>query len=212
MTELKIDFEAVFVDHGGDWPETYEYVEYFKSKYPLTILKPKEGNIYDYCWDHEMVPAMHPRWCTRIFKIKVIHDYYEKPCFQYVGIDSGEAKRARISTNKGVENRYLLIEHEIDRQGCKDLIKKHGLKIPMKSGCYICPFQRRSQWKGLRIKHPELFCKTEQLEKRNMDYRVRNGKKKMFLSGSRKNLRSIVNEDQMNLFPEDDYPPCQCGL
>jgi 3'-phosphoadenosine 5'-phosphosulfate sulfotransferase (PAPS reductase)/FAD synthetase len=32
-----IDFEAVFVDHGGDWPETYEYVEMFSKKYPLTL-------------------------------------------------------------------------------------------------------------------------------------------------------------------------------
>ena len=35
-------FEAVFVDHGTDWPETYEYVDMFKEKYPLTVLKPNQ--------------------------------------------------------------------------------------------------------------------------------------------------------------------------
>ena len=34
------DFEAVFVDHGTDWPETYEYVEMFKKMYPVTVLRP----------------------------------------------------------------------------------------------------------------------------------------------------------------------------
>ena len=29
MERLGMDFEAVFVDHGGDYPETYEYAKYF---------------------------------------------------------------------------------------------------------------------------------------------------------------------------------------
>ena len=41
MQDLGIQFEAVFVDHGGDWPETYEYVEYFVATgRPVTVLTP----------------------------------------------------------------------------------------------------------------------------------------------------------------------------
>jgi len=35
LLDQKVEFEAVFVDHGTDWPETYDYVEMFKKKYPL---------------------------------------------------------------------------------------------------------------------------------------------------------------------------------
>ncbi len=212
LLDQGVEFEAVFVDHGTDWPETYEYVEMFTKKYPVTILAPKEGNLYEYAWDHKMVPATWPRWCTRQFKLSVLFKYYETPCFQMIGIDAGEAKRARISIEKGVENRYPLIEANIDRDGCKKLIKKHGLPIPNKSGCYICPFQTVRQWKELRMKHPDLFCKAEQIESRNMDYRVSKGKKPMYLSPRRASLRAIVDEDQGQIFEIDEYPPCNCML
>ena len=81
----------------------------------------------------------------------------------------------------------------------------------MKSGCYICPFQRIRQWVELRHKHPDLFCKAEQMEDRNMEHRRSKGKKAMTLN-RRKRLKSVVEEDQINLFEQDNYPPCQCGL
>ena len=217
------DFEAVFVDHGTDWPETYSYVRMFsdyiqllKGCKPITIIKPKENNLYDYCWDHRMVPAIYPRWCTRQFKIKPLFDYYEKPCFQLIGIDAGESKRARISAIDGVENRYPLIEADINRDKCIKIIESEVVyepfPVPIKSGCYICPFQTVYQWKELRHKHPDLFCKAERLEERNIEYRKSKGKKPMYLSPKKASLRSIVEEDQYKLFEIDEYPPCNCML
>jgi len=212
LSEMGQDFEAVFVDHGTDYPETYEYVEYFCSKYPVTVIKPKEGTLYDYCVAHKMVPATWPRWCTRQFKLSPIFKYYKTPCWQYIGIDAGEAHRARISSEKGVENRYPLIEADINRALCIKLIKRHGLKVPRKSGCFICPFQTIYEWKMLRMEHPELFCKAEQLEAINMEYRKSKGKKPLFLYGNARSLRSVVEENQLRLFGRDKYPPCNCGL
>ena len=227
LLDQKDEFEAVFVDHGTDWPETYEYVNMFQGWLKkhghdqITVLKPAhskdlEGkpfsNLYEFSYFRRIVPSGFRRWCTADFKVKPIYKYVDTPSFMLIGIDFGEAKRARISTEKGIENRYPLIEYEIDREGCKKIIYDSGLDIPMKSGCYICPFQRKAQWIELRKKHPELFCKAQQLEDRNMEYRIEKGKKPMTLSSSRKRLKSFIDEDQMHLFEEDNYPPCQCGL
>jgi len=220
LVEQETDFETVFVNHGTDWPETYEYFDMFqewigKRGYkPITVLMPDVSginNLYDYCMKYKMVPSTMRRWCTDKFKVSVIHKYYKKPCFNILGIDSGEAKRARISSNKGIENRYPLIEAEIDRQGCKSLIVKHGLPVPMKSGCYICPFQRVGQWKELRRTKPDLFCKAAELEKINMEYRRSIGKKP-FPINYKKTLPVVVDEYQHFLAEEDEYPPCQCSL
>ena len=212
----KLDYdEAVFVDHGTDWPETYEYVEMIKNKFPLTVLKPiYEGysNLYEYCWFRKMLPARWPRWCTARFKVGPLTEYHEKPCFVMIGIDYGESHRAKISSNNREESRYPLIEAEIDREGCKQIIKDHGLPVPQKSGCYICPFQRVADWKQLRRRHPDLFCKTEQLEKRNDTYRKSKGKSGGYLNPHKKSLRATVDEDQVKLFKEDEYPPCECML
>jgi hypothetical protein len=219
------DFEAIFVDHGTDWPETYEYTEMLQNwlkdrgHKSIKILKPnlfrkKDGrtfdSLYDYAFFYKMIASRMFRWCTAEFKVKPIHRYVKTPCFMYIGIDYGESHRAKISTQSGIENRYPLIEHGINRSGCEKIIKDHGLAVPMKSGCYICPFQPNGQWIELRKKHPELFCKAQQLEINAANHRIKRGKKPISIKS--KSLKSIVDEDQMNLFEQDDYPPCQCGL
>lgn len=180
-------FEAIFVDHGTDYPETYEYLKMFQDwlenqgQTRITVLKPAvEGyeNLYDYYFRWKMAPSMHKRICTDKFKVRVVQEYVDTPCFMLLGIDAGEkSSRMKISTNKGIENRWPLVEAGIDRPGCKEIIAAHGLPIPIKSGCFICPFQGPGQWRRLRMEHPELFCKAEKLEDRNMEYRLSQGKK-----------------------------------
>ena len=221
MAREGYDFEAIFVNHGTDWPETYEYFNYFQTYLkrlglrPVTEIIPDErgfNSLYDYCWEKRMVPCITPRWCTRQFKVSHVNRYVENPCFMHIGIDFGEAKRAKLSIEKGIEKRYLLIEHEIDRGGCVDLVNEHGLDTPQKSGCWICPFQSVGQWKNLRRDHPCLFADAVALEKRNIEYRIGKGKAPLYLSPKKISLEALVGENQMPLFEQDEYPPCECGL
>ena len=218
-----MDFEAIMVDHGGDYPETYTYLEYFiATGRPVTVLRPEcfrknqqrtYNDLYEYCWEMEMVPSMIARWCTKDFKVVPVNKYVETPCWMHLGIDAGEAKRARLNATKGIESRWLLIEHDIDRDGCKQLIADVGLKVPPKSGCWFCPYQRKAQWLNLRMKHPDLFCKAQKLEARNMAARERRGKLPFSLRGDGRTLDKIINENQRALpgMEELEYPPCQCG-
>ena len=218
------DFEAVFVDHGGDWPETYSYLLMFQgwlkknNHKPITVLKPDVGtvekmrfdNIYDYYHFKKINPIASSRMCTHRFKIDVIQKYYEKPCFNFMGIDYGEAHRATGGIHKNVENRYPLIEAEMNRDDCENYIKNHNLPVPVKSGCYFCPFQRIYDWKELRHKHPDLICKAEQLENRYADRRKKEGKKPLWIL--KKPIKVAIEEDQYKLFEIDEYPPCNCML
>lgn len=224
MEQLDVEFEAVFVDHGGDLPETYAYVDYFiATGRPITVLRPNcyrknqnrtYNDLYEYCWAMEMVPSMMARWCTKDFKVVPVNKYIEKPCWMHLGIDAGEAKRARMNTEKGVESRWLLIEHDIDRDGCKKLITDAGLTVPLKSGCWFCPYQRKAQWKLLRRTHPKLFCKAQKLETRNMVARMRKGKAPFSLRNNGQTLDKVIN-DRQGVLPGMEaleYPPCQCEL
>lgn len=222
MVEQGYDFEAVFSDTGCEWPETYHYLAMFQwwtkanGLRGVTILKPTvQGNqtLIEHCEKYLMVPSFMNRWCTDKFKRRALQKYQKKPAFIHIGFAFDEAHRARISNQDGFENRYLLIEHEITRAGCIEIIRNAGLPIPRKSGCYICPFQRVGQWQELRRYHPDLFCRASNLEKANIEYRKSKGKKPLFLSQSPKApLSEIVNERQQVLFTEDEYPPCLCGL
>ena len=211
------EFESLYVDHGCDWPETRAYVQMLKDKgYQITVLNPAVNghgkvfsNLLDYCQDHVMFPCMTRRWCTRHFKIDVLIDYVQTPCFQLIGIDTSESHRAKMSCNDGIENRFPLLEWEIDRKGCVDIIKNHGLPVPMKSGCFICPFQKRSQWKELRRVHPDLFCKAKKLEDAVVAKQISRGKKPYYIN--KDPLETVVSENQVDMWP-DQKPPCNCGL
>jgi hypothetical protein len=204
-------FEAVYV-WMPDWPETHEYLMMMEYKgYPVTVIFPSEkyANLYEYAWEHRMFPRRYPRWCTSRFKVKPLHNYFLKPCFSMIGIDAGESKRAKIASTQGIENRWPLIENDIDREGCLSIIKRHVLPVPMRSGCFICPFQRVQQVKDLRRIHPELFCKLVALEERNIDV-LKTRKGPYYTMG--KPFKEIVNEKNSYLFKEMSYPPCECGL
>ena len=195
-------FETVYVDHGGDWPETRRYVSWLSRQTPITILRPSvEGfsTLYEYCCGRRMIPSRRFRWCTRTWKIRPFHKYISRPATKLLGISTDEAKRANPFPEKGIKTRYPLIEYGIDRNECKQIITKHGLPIPMKSGCWFCPFQRKSQWFKLRSEHPELFEKAVVLEQRMIKARAKRGKGPLYLRGKAP-LRRSLGLEQLGLF------------
>jgi 3'-phosphoadenosine 5'-phosphosulfate sulfotransferase (PAPS reductase)/FAD synthetase len=221
MERLDMGFEAVFVNHGGDWPETYLYLDYFiNSGRPVTVLKPDVrtveklhfDSIVDYCEHRQVVPSRSSRWCTDRFKIQPVRAYIERPCWMHLGIDAGESRRAILSSVDGIENRFLLIEHGLDRNACLRLIGESGLDAPPKSGCYICPFQSRSGYLHLRRTHPDLFCRAVKLEVAQNARTTADGRpwQPYHLAGVP--LSALADQRQILLPGLPAYPPCQCGL
>lgn len=221
MEKLGMDFEAVFVNHGGDWPETYEYVEYFRATgRKVTILTPEcqgEKSLVEFCLNKRVTPNRRFRWCTDQWKVRPLFKHFDRPCFSHIGIDAGESRRAKISSKDGVENRYLLIEHGIDRAGCRAIIKDAGLQDPGKSGCFFCPFQRVGQWRKLRREHPTLFCKAMKMERGENERRAEQGKKAYYTIRENLPLNKLVSDglERQKAIPgmeNLEYPPCQCWL
>jgi len=211
------DFEAVFADHGADWPETYEYVQMLQDKgHKITVLQCRRKGLalYDYYLEHKMVPMRMVRACTRLYKLVPLAEYMQPPCIVYMGISADESHRAaRITAGErdGEEKLFPLIDAGIDRKGCIDIIKAHGLPVPIKSGCFICPFQRISQWVELRTKHPELYCKAKRLENVTNARVQAQGRPPIYLAHDRP-LDNVAQEDQMDLFGEREDRPCLCEL
>jgi len=219
------DFEAVAVNHHTDWPESYEYLEMMLAKgYPVTVIEVNfEGHssIYEYCWDRRIMPSRQLRWCTYRFKVQPITKYYRAPGIELVGFDVSEISRAKGMKEKdGITQEYPLIEAGIDRQGCINLIRRHGLPVPQKSGCFICPFQSRTLWIELRERHPELFCKAQQLERLTNERRASQGKAPIYfrdiplgdLIQVKDSRGRRATPGQTEMFDSHDRPPCRCGL
>jgi len=201
-----IEFESVFVDHGGDYPETYDYVDYLKKKgYEITVLVPEASGcrtIEEYAHKYNLFPGFHFRWCTIHFKIKPLHKYYAKPCVDYIGIGKDEERRIQNYRKvPGITAQYPLIEKGIDRNNCIDIIKEHGLKVPRRSGCWCCPFMSKPEVRRLFLEQPDLYKRRKELE----EAVVFKKSKPIALSSARKSVRDMAME---NIPPIESYDLC----
>lgn len=168
------DFETVFVNQGGEHPETYQYLDYLKKQnFTITEIKPFYQNcnsLLEYCNKHKMVPIRMNRWCSYRFKVEPFLKYISKPCVNFVGIAFDERHRAKQLKDTRIKNVFPLIERKITRKKCIEIIKNHNLDIPPKSGCWFCPFQNQKQVRELFLNHFDLYQKLKEMEKWNGSY------------------------------------------
>ena len=76
-----------------------------------------------------------------------------------------EEQRAERLSQRRSHVQFPLVEKGIGRDNCIEIIKHASWPIPIKSGCFLCPFQRTSQWEKLARVHPDLLKKAIMLEK-----------------------------------------------
>lgn len=209
---------VVFADTGDEMPETYTYIEdYLKplaGKRWHTVRTTRATSLYEYCTRRKIVPIVTRRWCTADFKVKPIQRFYRKyynataknPVYVHIGFSLDEIHRANFSKPppKYTVMKYPLLDDHITRTQCKEIIKQHGWPLPVKSGCYYCPFKSVKDWRKLRADHPSLFELAEKLEQNNSFYPKRS------LKGN-KHLRIITGADSTSLDDYVDEYACDSG-
>ncbi len=183
----KVGF-VIFADTGAEKPETYLYIEKYVKPYlkeigkEFLVVKGKErinskevSNLYDACYLWKVIPSRMLRFCTDKFKIKPIKQYFQNNfpgeiIKAVIGIAYDEAYRINNIRWDGQEIWYPLIEKKITRQGCINIIKNAGWEIPVKSGCFFCPFQSKKEWFDLKNNHQNLWELAIALEKNGSRY------------------------------------------
>ena len=173
--------EVVFADTGGEVPETYSHlknVDKYLSKHgiPLTVVRSKSGKtLYDKCMSRRVIPSQLWRWSIRDFKITPIYSYYRSlkaHVNQYLGIAYEERDRKRESGVEYVTNTFPLIDERFSRQDCVDIIlaNDYDFSMPVRSGCFFCPFNSLSRWKELYEKHRDFYMRAMALEENSKHF------------------------------------------
>jgi len=207
MGKIKLD-AIIFADTGSELPETYEYMEeYIKSLcagLQLPFHRVAKGDLFQYYWEKKLIPFRIQRQCTDKYKIRPIKAFMKEKypdAITVIGIDYGE--RHRAERFRGVFE-FPLIDMEINRDNCERIIQNYGLPIPVKSGCFFCPFTKKQGWINLLRDHRDLFLKAECFEQ--------NSKKYPKFTLTRKPLQrireSIENQQSLCDWIDQEESPC----
>lgn len=169
--------EVVFADTGAEKSETYEYIENRIKPFladrgiPYATVKAKTLLI-ERCLQGHTVPDRRFRWSTRDMKVNPIKRYLKPkaPITTYLGIAYDEIHRVRTSGVDWIMNQYPLVDLKITRLGCVKIIADHGWDVPVKSGCFFCPFNGKREWFWLWKNHRDQFEFAKKLEKNGSKY------------------------------------------
>ena len=224
----------IFADTGAEMPETIAYLQYYQKMYlnkhshVIHVVKSRRGSLIEIAESQHIIPrpaSTRRRWCTTESKIvpvrqasrKFMKEKKYKKVIVYVGFASDEGFRIAEKSKyepKYIDKCYPLVDFRITRQGCKDLIKKHNLFEPIKSGCFFCEYQKIPDWERLYRKHPDYYARAVKFEKQA--YVQKTGEKEYFnhIKGKPISLEQLAEKfkNQQKIFvDEKEYDSCPDG-
>jgi DNA-directed RNA polymerase subunit RPC12/RpoP len=108
--------------------------------------------------------------CSGVWKNKTIMRWLReqgvKSCECWLGISTDEYSRTKESGLKWYKHRYPLIEANMSRAHCLEMIRHFGWPEPNRTSCVICPMQDNGAWKQLKLNYPDDFAKAVKAEER----------------------------------------------
>ena len=164
-----IKYEYVITPTGDELPEMVEHWK--KLETILGELKRISNiTIFDAIEREGMIPNFRARFCTRVLKIEPFIDFMESlpsNSVMYVGLRSDEDGRLGL-VNKGSKFKvvYPMRDWGWTINDVLAYLKDRKIKIPKRTDCGCCFYQRLPEWRDLLFNHPERYNKYAELEKK----------------------------------------------
>ncbi|MBY0484649.1 phosphoadenosine phosphosulfate reductase family protein [Nitrosomonas sp.] len=175
MRDKVPQMEYFFTDTGAELPETYEYLDKLEAYLGKPIARINATRTFDHLLKNQynnFLPSPNTRWCTRELKIRPFEEFAgDDVVVSYVGIRADEDREGYVSTKPNIKAVFPFKEAGLVYADIMRILNDSGLGIPAyyewrsRSGCYFCFFQRKSEWVGLKERHPQLFEDAKQYEK-----------------------------------------------
>ena len=172
LRELNPDQPYIYVctPTGDELPEMEAHWNKLQSllKQPLIRLHhPDYKDIFELIEHFWMLPNFRARWCTRVMKIEAIQHFYDliKPAVVYVGLRADEKKReGNKLLDPHVEQVFPMQEWGWGLDEVWNYLAQKRIRIPRRTDCGMCFFQRLDEWYSLWEQYPEIYKQYEDLE------------------------------------------------
>jgi 3'-phosphoadenosine 5'-phosphosulfate sulfotransferase (PAPS reductase)/FAD synthetase len=229
-TAPDLPMEYCFADTGRELPDLYRFLNDLEVYLGEKIHRLTDyGRTFDYYLERWgwFLPGNASRWCTKHLKIRPFERFvgekvngrFKRDATIYIGLRADESEREGNYGIAGVTYAYPLRDGGITREGVEGILRGTGLRLPdfyrwrSTGGCWMCPWQRTKDWKGLKDHHPKLFTQATYEETKASETSTMNN---ACWSVSRKPLAQIIEryERQPSLYqvyePEEEYDTRPC--
>ncbi|WP_281989735.1 hypothetical protein [Aquimarina aggregata] len=234
----EVPSHAIFSDTGNEPKGVYTYLEWLikfvDKEYKFNIDIVSAGNIYQDAFAYlegtrkryEGVPyyTRNPktgkkgilrRQCTGDYKIRPVRRHIRKVLPEakkvslWLGISYDEIQRMKQANVKWITHRFPLIEKKIKRINCIQNFKAHGLPVPVRSSCVVCPYHSDKYWIWIYENERDSFDAAVMLDEAIRSYPSINDE--CYLHRSCRPLKEVIVDilkgkelasTQLNIFPE----------
>lgn len=170
-----VPFELIFSDTGAEEQEAYDGLRRLEEYLGKTItwIKPKKG-LFDLIEQFGgFLPSSQSRWCTRELKLAPFRNWMKQhegiQKWMFVGIRADESSRVAFTIDE-CETIMPFVELGLSRADVFAILTR-TVGVPKtyqtrtRSGCGVCPFQRKSEIVGLLQRSPSEFQRGANCEK-----------------------------------------------
>jgi 3'-phosphoadenosine 5'-phosphosulfate sulfotransferase (PAPS reductase)/FAD synthetase len=164
--EPDTDFQYVCTPTGRELPEMEQHWAGLEQLLERPIIRLTNGTLDSWIRAWDALPNFRMRWCTRVLKVEPMIAWLleHQPCTHYVGLRADEATREGVYGEVATFTRHPLREWGWALADVKAYLQARGVRIPARTDCDVCFFQRINEWKALLRRHPERYAEGEAYE------------------------------------------------
>lgn len=162
------DYTYVCTPTGNELPGWYQHMRNLSQRFGQPIHPVLGGTLKGIIDRERMIPNWRSRFCTRQLKIQPFAAWLMKhtPATVYVGLRADEEEREGGDYKRvpDATMRFPLRELGWGEADVRAYLEQRDIRIPQRTDCALCFFQRLGEWWMLWREHPELYAEGEAIE------------------------------------------------
>lgn len=109
-----------------------------------------------------------PTFCSSRWKSEVIQRYLRaagiKRAVSWIGFAVDELNRIKSEDTGPWTRCFPLADLMLTKADCIRIVEKHGLPLPAKSACFMCPHRDNEEWRHIRDNYPEQWAEAIRID------------------------------------------------
>lgn len=159
------DYVVITNPTGNELPEMEQHLRSVEARLGLPVQRVGCGLSFEgLIYRKRMIPNYRARFCTPVLKIEPTQKYlrqFDNPVL-YVGLRADEENRG--GADYGIECRFPFREWGWGLPEIRRLLKEREMRIPKRTDCALCFFQRIDEWWSLWRHYPSYWEQGERIE------------------------------------------------